>query len=219
MTQTSRDTSFRQRLFARFMASSDEESFEMYREKKTRLLSSLRGIVVEIGPGTGVNLQFFHPSVQWVGLEPNPAMHAHLHEKAGELGIAVNTRSCTLDESDLAPGSVDAVISTLVLCSVPSVPAILAQVLDVLKPGGTFAFIEHVVDQPWTFRRCVQKVAPFSPWRYLSDGCNPGRDIAGAIRAAGFAHVELDAFMQDGRGLVAKVVRPHIWGTAIKGLG
>lgn len=213
---TSSSTSLRQRLFARLMAGSDDSSFEMYRERKEQLISPLRGRVVEIGPGTGVNLQFFDADVSWVGLEPNPAMHGHIHDKARVLGLEVEIVTEPLGVDNVTDASVDAVVSTLVLCSVPSLPALLAEVLRVLKPGGTFVFLEHVVDRPWTLRRCVQKMLPFTPWRYFSDGCDPGRDIAGAIRAAGFARVDCESYKQYGEGIINLVNRPHIAGTAVK---
>ena len=206
----------RQRLFAKFMAAEDEKSFEMYREKKAKLLSSLRGKVVELGPGTGVNLQFLDPSVEWIGVEPNPAMHGHIKEKAKDHGIQIQIIDTFPGESGIQSESIDAVVSTLVLCSVPSIKSLLADVLRILKPGGKFVFIEHVADKPWSFRRVIQKTVPFTPWRYFSDGCNPGRDISATIHQAGFSSVESTPYMQPGPGVILAINRPHIWGTAEK---
>jgi SAM-dependent methyltransferase len=216
MARTPSNSSLRQRLFAGFMAGSDDINFELYKARKSALLSALRGTVVEIGPGTGLNLRFLDPAVKWIGMEPNPVMHAHILEKAAELGFSVEIRPNTLGESGIPPESVDAVFSTLVLCSVPSISKVLDDVRKVLKPGGRFAFIEHVADRPRTLRRIVQKTVPFTPWRYFSGGCNPGRDIAAIIREAGFSRVECETYMQPGPGIVKNVCRPHISGFAIK---
>ena len=90
------------------------------------------------------------------------------------------------------------------------VPAALAEVKRVLKPGGRFAFVEHVAAPPHTRTRRVQNaVRPV--WQVLGDGCQPNRDTAAAIRAAGFAHVEI----KDMR-LPFPVVGPHIAGFAVR---
>lgn len=216
MSQMPTHPSIRQRLFASLMAGLDETSLGMYQERKTRLLSPLRGTIVEIGPGTGVNLQFLNSDVQWIGMEPNRAMHPHIQGKARKLNLSIEIRTDTLGDSGITPGTVDVVISTLVLCSVPSVSEVLQEVLNVLKPGGTFAFLEHVGDRPLTLRRFIQKTAPFTPWRYFSDGCHPGRDIGDFINHAGFSKVEFESYMQEGPGLILAVNRPHICGFAIK---
>ncbi len=207
-------TTFRQRLFARFMAGTDEQSHAMYRARKEALFGGLRGTILELGAGTGVNLPFLANDVRFVAIEPNPAMHAHLRERARETGHAVEIVTEPLERAGIADGSVDAVISTLVLCSVPSVEATLREVRRILRPGGRFVFLEHVVDRPWTFRRAVQRVAPYTPWRYFSDGCDPGRDIAGAIERVGFSRVAIEHYRQEGPGWVLAVNRPHIAGVA-----
>ncbi len=206
----------RQRLFARFMAGQDAESFERYRDRKEKLLGDLEGSVLEIGPGTGVNLQFYRDGVHWIGIEPNPAMHTDLGEKAAALGLDIEIVDSTLEDSRIEENSVDAVVSTLVLCSVPDVAGLLSGIRRVLRPGGQFVFLEHVVDRPWTLRRLIQRAAPYTPWRYFSDGCNPGRDIGSQIRAAGFAQVNLESYMETGTGIIRVVTRPHIAGVAVK---
>lgn len=215
MSGDGRPATLRQRLFARFMAGTDEQSHAMYRTRKERLFGGLSGTVVELGSGTGVNLPFLASGVRLIAIEPNPAMHEPLRERARTTGHTVEIVDAPLDRAGLADASVDAVISTLVLCSVPSVDALLHEIRRVLRPGGRFVFLEHVVDRKWTFRRAVQRVAPYTPWRYFSDGCDPGRDIAAAIERAGFATVEIERYHQAGPGLVLAVNRPHIAGVAI----
>ena len=198
------------------MASEDERSHELYKDKKSELLGQLSGTVLEIGPGTGVNLQFLKQEVEWIGIEPNTAMHPYLMEKVARLGMKVQLRTGLAEGLGVQQQSVDAVISTLVLCSVSSVSETLNEVVRVLKPGGRFVFIEHVADQPGTLRRWVQRSLPYSPWRYFSDGCNPGRDIGSEIDAAGFSQVSRQAYHQEGEGIILAINRPHIYGVAIK---
>ncbi|MCB9892430.1 MAG: class I SAM-dependent methyltransferase [Planctomycetes bacterium] len=208
--------SLKQRLFARLMRSADGISEAMYRDRKRALFADLRGRVLELGPGTGVNLGFFDPTVEWIGIEPNVAMHAALHEKARADERVIELRSLAQGRLDLPDESVDHVVSTLVLCSVPDVEATLREVHRVLRPGGRYVFIEHVVDPRNRLRRCVQRAVPYTPWRYFSDGCRPARDLGRAIDGAGFETVEQTSYEQGGPGLIMAVCRPHIAGWARK---
>ena len=211
-----RRPSLKQRLFARLMKSCDGTSDEMYRERKQALLSDVRGRVVELGPGTGVNLQFFDPSVEWIGVEPNMAMHEHLREKASAQGRMIDLRLLCADRIDLEDECADCVVSTLVLCSVPNVEHALGEVRRILRPGGRFVFIEHVIDARSRLRRTIQRSVPYTPWRFFSDGCRPARDLGKAIDRAGFETVERTAYHQPGPGLIMAVCRPHIAGWARK---
>ena len=206
----------RQRLFAGFMARNDALSDALYAERKSALLGGLTGSVLEIGPGTGVNLRFFDPGIDWIGIEPNVAMHPHLQAKAAALGMTCRLETGLSERLSVADASIDTVVSTQVLCSVTDVVATLREVLRVLKPGGRFVFLEHVADRPGTLRHAVQKIVPYTPWRFFSDGCDPGRRIGDTIRAAGFATVEMESFLQPGPGLIMAINRPHIAGWAAK---
>ncbi len=207
---------FRQRLFARFMAGADDLSHELYAAKKHELLGALSGRVLEIGPGTGVNLRYLGAGLDWTGVEPNKAMHPHLLAEAERLGVNVELRTGISENLGVAAESFDAVVSTLVLCSVGDLAGTLAEIRRALKPGGRFVFLEHVADRPWSFRWIVQKVLWFTPWRFFSDGCNPGREIGAAIERAGFEKIDCRRYKQAGSGIILAVNRPHIWGIATK---
>ena len=176
--------------------------------RKLALLSPLRGTVVEIGPGAGVNLPFFRTDVRWIGVEPNPYVHAHLDATATRLGRDIEVRAGAAEELPVASRSVDAVVGTLVLCSVRDPAAVLREVRRVLKPGGRFVFMEHVAAPRGTLRRWWQRMLrPF--WKALADGCHLDRDAAAAIDAAGFRSVVIDHF-----DLPFGVIGPHVAGTA-----
>jgi ubiquinone/menaquinone biosynthesis C-methylase UbiE len=185
---------------------------DLYGERKRALLGGLRGTVVEIGPGAGVNLPYFASDVRWIGVEPNVHFHGGLRRKAARLGLDADVRAGTAERLDLPDASADAVVSTLVLCSVDDLDAALAEVRRVLKPGGRLVFIEHVAAPPDSLLRRVQRgIRPL--WGVIADGCRPDRETGRHIEAAGFTEVQIDRF---DAAMPLPVVRPHIAGTAVK---
>ena len=206
----------RQRLCA-WMMSQDSHTLERWiAPRKQALLGDLHGDVLELGPGTGPNLQFYAADVRWLGVEPNPFMHPYLLETLHRLGLPAG--QFRIDQGDPAgvrlptgDASLDAVTGTLVLCSVPHPEDSLQEILRVLKPGGKFVFIEHVAAQPGTRLRAFQNI--IQPlWTLAGDGCHPNRETWQIIRRAGFARVEIEHTHYPGGGLVA----PLICGTAVK---
>ena|SRR5579859_6225159 len=208
-TTTSRPGLYK-RLFARMIASESKTEREYYNSRKRTLLGNLHGDVLEIGPGSGVNLAFYASDVRWQGLEPNPAMYPYLLNEAKRLGIPVQLREGHADRLDVADNSIDAVVGTLVLCSVPDQQHVLQEIRRVLKPGGRFVFIEHVAARRETgLRRRQQFVRPL--WSLLADGCHPDRETWAAIDNAGFSDVQLEHFR-----IPMPIVGPHIAGYAVK---
>jgi SAM-dependent methyltransferase len=178
------------------------------RERKQELLTPLEGTVVEIGPGGAANLSFLRPDVRWIGVEPNPFFTRYMRASAARAGRPLDVRAGVAERLPLPDASADAVISTLVLCSVQDLGAALREIRRVLRPDGRFVFVEHVAAADGTFQRRVQRaIRPL--WRALGDGCHPDRDIASAIAAAGFASVDLRRFE-----VPFPIIRPHIAGVA-----
>ena len=197
-----------QRLFA-YMMNSAPETEEEKSHKKT-LIGSLHGDVLEIGPGTGPNLEYYAKDVRWTGIEPNPAMMPYAQQEAQRLGMTIQLREGRAEQLDAADNSLDAVVSTLVLCSVTDPQKVLQEIRRVLKPGGRFVFIEHVAAPANTGRRFRQKlIKPL--WKPLADGCHPDRETWATIEQAGFSDVHIDHFQ-----LKVPVIGPHIAGYAVK---
>lgn len=184
-----------------------------YGERKRALLGPLRGDILEIGPGAGANLPYLQPDVHWIGVEPNVHMHPPLRDKARRCGLQADLRIGVAEHLEVPDGSVDAVVSTLVLCSVDDVAATLKDVLRVLRPGGRFVFIEHVAAPAGTKLRRVQEVvAP--AWKAFADGCHVNRETWLAIERAGFSTVSYERFRIK---TPLPIVAPHIAGVATKG--
>lgn len=200
----------RKRLFAWTLHKFNGRYEQEMAARKRGLLGGLTGTVIEIGPGSGPNLRYYASSVCWIGIEPNLYMRAYLKREAERTGIKAELRDGKADAFECTDDSADAVVSTLVLCSVPDVRGTLAEILRVLKPGGRFIFIEHVAAPPGTrLRKWQHRLRPW--FRFFADGCTPDRETWRTIESAGFAEVHLDHF--DGP---VPIVRPHIAGVAIK---
>jgi SAM-dependent methyltransferase len=203
-----RNARWYKRLAAWALARTNRRYDAMVAEEKRALLAPLSGTVLEIGPGGGNNLAFLRPDVRWIGVEPNPFLHDRLRARGARLGIDVDVRAATAEALPVADRSIDAVISSLVLCSVSDPEAALREVRRVLRPGGRFVFVEHVAAPHGTALRAVQH-ALCPVWRAFSDGCHPDRDTGNLIEAAGFADVDLRPFT-----LSVPVMGPHIAGVA-----
>ena len=205
------------RLFAWSLAHADAQQERLYGDRKRRLFSQIEGaagappVVVEIGPGAGPNARHLAPGTRWVCVEPNVHFHPRLDRAARERGLTLEVVAGGAEALPLADGAADAVVSTLVLCSVGDVTASLSEARRVLRPGGRFVFIEHVAAPQGTLLRRLQTSLRM-PWGWIADGCRPDRDTEAAIRAAGFADVAVERFRTT-LGLAS----PHVMGVAVRG--
>lgn len=197
-------------LFARLSAAEERESNRIYGARKRRLLGDLQGDILEIGPGAGVNLDYFQPGVHWIGIEPNLHMDRYLRRKAEAASLTVEFRVGVAEALDIPDRSLDAVVGTLVLCSVDEVGQVLREVQRVLKPGGHYVFLEHVAAPSGTvLRRFQDLITPI--WRRCADGCHPNRETWASLEAAGFARLEMEHFRT---AVPLPFIAPHIAGTA-----
>jgi SAM-dependent methyltransferase len=163
------------------------------RRRKRRVFADLPGNVVELGSGVGANLRYLAPGSTLTALEPNPHMHRRLRAAAERRGVHLDLRERVAERTGLPDHSVDTVISSLVLCTVADPAEVLAEVRRILRPGGTFRFVEHVGARPGTPTRWLQR-ALRRPWAWTFEGCSCERDLAAAVRAAGFARVDVEPF-------------------------
>jgi ubiquinone/menaquinone biosynthesis C-methylase UbiE len=179
---------------------------------KSALFSTLPPTVVELGSGTGANLRYLDRGTRLIAVEPNPHMHAPLLRRARARGIDVEISSVTGEAVDLPDASADAVISTLVLCSVHDVTATLRQVLRILRPGGRFMCIEHVAAPADSFVGRVQRWLR-RPWEWFFEGCHTHRDLEQAILEAGFTKVRIERVTMD---TMFVPIRPQIRVVAVR---
>ncbi len=182
----------RGRFNSAFLAVMDGYVDRRLREHKQRLFASLEGVVVEVGAGNGPNLRYLRPGTSVHAVEPNPYFHRRLRRAAAARGVGLAVHQVPGERIDLPDGSADAVVCSWVLCTVEDPARVLGEVRRILRPGGRFAFVEHVAAPPGMVRRVQGLVR--RPWRWLFEGCHTDRDTAAVVRAAGFSSVELTEF-------------------------
>lgn len=199
-----------QRLHAGLLARFEEKYRPLVAGRKHSLFAEIRGTVLEIGAGTGANLLFLAQQVRLVSIDPNPFMEPYVREAARRQCIRTDFLQARAERLPLRSASMDAVISTLVLCCVKDLAGVLGEILRVLKPGGRFYFIEHVGALPGTkTRRRQDFVCPI--WKRVADGCHPNRETWKWIEAAGFESVQYERFT-----VPLPIAGPHIAGVAAK---
>ncbi|GAA4587293.1 class I SAM-dependent methyltransferase [Planotetraspora phitsanulokensis] len=181
-----------------------------YTRRKHRLLASLTGTVLELGAGRGANFGLLPAGVTWIGLEPDRRLHGRLARAAAAHGRRPTILGSPAEEIPLPDRSVDAVLTTVVLCSVADQGRVLAEIRRVLRRPGRFVFFEHVAAPSGTWARRSQRLwAGVS--RLYGDGCDPGRETWKTIRSAGWTDLDLRWFTS-GRRLA--VYGPYIAGQA-----
>lgn len=160
-----------------------------FRKLRPALLGSLDGDVLEIGPGKGGNLQHYRKSVRWIGLEPNTSRHRQIEEQARRFGRSIRLIGETAEQIELPDASVDAVVGTLVLCSVKDQGQALAEIRRVLRPGGCYVFIEHVAAPAGSWSLRAQRL--YTIYTSRTSGCHADRETAQVIERAGFSSLDL----------------------------
>jgi SAM-dependent methyltransferase len=174
------------------------EDWGEYGAAKRELVGGLSGTVLELGAGRGANFGLLPDAVEWIGLEPHAASRRVLTRGAAIRGRrSSQVLAAPAERIPLPAASVDAVLSTVVLCSVDDLSAVLDEVLRVLRPGGRFVFFEHVAAPRGTWVHRLQRLAaPVT--RRFDRGCDPRRDIGAAILEAGFDSVDLRRYTRPG---------------------
>ncbi|KAK4598567.1 hypothetical protein RGQ29_015852 [Quercus rubra] len=209
--------------YEEFIASALDKFSDSYEAEiadyKSQLFSNLKGKaqkVLEIGIGTGPNLKYYagEADVQVFGMDPNRKMEKYAQAAAEAAGLPLTNFEFLHAVGEAIPlgdASVDAVVGTLVLCSVKDVDIALKEVKRVLRPGGIYLFVEHVAAKDGTVLRFIQNV--LDPLQQtVADGCHLTRETGMKISEAGFSGVELNkAFVSN-----AFHVNPQVYGIAYK---
>ncbi len=177
-------------------------------DRRHDLLAAVRGSVLEIGAGTGLNLRHYPASVRSLTVaDPEAPMARQLTARA----TATNTRTdIVLAAAEALPfpnAHFDTVVSTLVLCTVADVPRALSEIRRVLTSDGQLLLIEHVRSQNPNVARWQDRLQ--RPWRAFAYGCRCNLDLATALRRAGFDTTQLRTGRWRG---MPKIVQPLVAG-------
>lgn len=180
------------------------------RQMRTEVLAEAHGKVLELGAGTGVNLDLYPAAVEELVLvEPDPHMARQIGPKLAASARQARVVEASAEQMPFEDSSFDTAVTTLVLCTIPNPEAALAEVARVLKPGGRMLFIEHVRSDDVGLARWQDRLE--KPWRFLGDGCHCNRDTAAAIEAS---PLTLGAVEQGTLPKAPPIVRPLIRGSA-----
>jgi ubiquinone/menaquinone biosynthesis C-methylase UbiE len=199
------------RLFAavydRMLQASEEAGLH---DRRRALLGEARGRTLEIGAGTGLNADLYPDAVTEVVLtEPEPPMARRLRERAGAAADRARVVEASADALPFDDGAFDTVVSTLVLCTVPDLPAALREIERVLASDGRLLFLEHVRSDDPGLARWQDRLT--GVWKFVGRGCHPNRDTAAALEHHGFTLERLD---RDELPKAAPLVKPMISGVA-----
>jgi ubiquinone/menaquinone biosynthesis C-methylase UbiE len=152
---------------------------------RQRVIGAAEGRVLEIGVGSGRNLPFYRPPVREVlALEPAPRLVTMARSASRATSMPVSFLEASAEVIPLHQHSVDTVVTTWTLCSIPLAPAALAEMRRVLRPGGKLLFVEHGMAPDEGVRRWQDRLTP--AWRCLCGGCHLNRPIRSMIEDAGF---------------------------------
>jgi len=172
------------------------------RSWRARLVAAVDGDVLEIGVGTGANLPHYRAASSVRAIEPNPerAEKARVaaQEATAQLGIPVQVGVAPAESLPYADGAFDAVVSSLVFCSVVDPDRALAEIERVLRPGGVLWMLEHVRPRTPLLAQLATFVTP--AWRRIAHNCHLDRPTLDTLRAAGW---QVDILRR--RGVMVKV--------------
>jgi ubiquinone/menaquinone biosynthesis C-methylase UbiE len=198
------------RMYLRSAAGAEERGAT---EHRRRLLEGLRGNVVEVGAGHGLTFRLYPPEVtEVVAIEPEPMLRSQAEQAAESASVPIRVLAGVADELPLEDDSADAVVASLVLCSVPDQPRALAEIRRVLRREGELRFYEHVIPRCQPKRLLLHALDRSGLWPAIAGGCHPARDTTEAIMQAGFDIEEIERFGFSAQRFEPLI--PHILGTA-----
>lgn len=197
-------------IYDRFMRASERACLEEWR---TELLADLSGSILEIGAGTGANVPRYPAAVKKLVLvDDDPHMLAKLETRIANVRceIEIEVREASAVSLPFPDASFDAVVSTLVLCSVSDADAVLREIRRVLRPNGVFVYLEHVAGEEGSSRFAWQRrVEPV--WKRIAGNCHLTRRTGDTIRRAGFV---VEDERRESMRKALPIVRPTVRGIA-----
>jgi ubiquinone/menaquinone biosynthesis C-methylase UbiE len=185
---------------------------EPVRRQREKIVPRARGRVLEVGVGSGLNLAHYDRAKidRLSALDPSLDLQRLARSRAEAAGIDVEFLPVSSEEIPLEDGSIDTVVITYTMCSIPDVKRALQEMYRVLRPAGSLLFSEHGRAPDAGVVRWQDRLNPL--WRRISGGCNINRAIPDLLGAAGFTLAELDSMYLPGPRLLTFTY----WGAATR---
>lgn len=185
---------------------------EMMQRYRQALVPAARGRVLEIGVGSGLNLPLYGSAArEVVGLDPSEGLLKLARHRADAAAVPVHLTQGSASAMAVADASIDTIVMTWTLCSIPDPLLALKEMRRVLKPGGRLLFVEHGLSSDPAVARWQNRLTPL--WRHVAGGCHLNRKIDDLLRAAGFTLAEIKTEYAEGPRLMTfmyegQAVRP-----------
>lgn len=175
---------------------------------RRRVIGMAEGRVLEIGAGSGLNLPLYGASVREIlALEPAPALVAMARHAAGSAQGRVRFIEASAEAIPVETDSIDTVVTTWTLCTIPNVAIALGELRRVLRPGGRLLFVEHGQAPDAGVRRWQDRLTPL--WQRLAGGCHLNRPIQALIAQNGFRIGSLDTGYAPGPKILTFLYEGH----------
>lgn len=179
-------------------------------KQRSIVVPQARGVVLEVGVGSGLNLKHYCPSLisAYYGLEPSLGMRKKAQKNIEDCAFDVEWLGLKSESIPLPDNHVDTIVVTYTLCTIADVDTALSEMARVLKQDGKFLFCEHGLTPNNKLSKWQDRINPL--WKKIAGGCNLNRDIPKIISQNGFKIHQLDAGYIEGPKLAAF----NYWGSA-----
>lgn len=179
--------------------------------QRAKVVPLASGRVLEVGVGTGRNLEFYDKQriEHLSALDPVAQMHPQARKRMRAAGLEVELLVLSAEEIPMSDASFDTVVCTFTLCTIPDPVKALREMARVLKPQGRLLYCEHGAAPDPGVRRCQDRLNPW--WQPLAGGCNLNRDIPALLQAGGFRIESLEKMYLPG----PRPLTYNYWGVAV----
>ncbi|MFT5039012.1 MAG: ubiquinone/menaquinone biosynthesis C-methylase UbiE [Flavobacteriaceae bacterium] len=180
--------------------------------QREKVVPQASGIILEVGIGSGLNIPFYDRAKveKIIGLDPSAELNAMAKKVADKHNLAVDFMLSGAEQMDLPNDSVDTVLVTYTMCTIPDALSANKEILRVLKPGGRLIFCEHGLAPDANVSKWQSRIDPF--WGKIAGGCHLNRNIPELIRSAGFQIQTMDEMYLPS---TPKFAGYNYWGVAV----
>jgi len=165
------------------------------RKQRQEIVHAAKGKVLELGVGTGLNLPLYREVTKVIGVDPDPYMLKRAYARLKKAAAPIELCRSSAEELPFEEGTFDTVVSTLVFCTIPDADKAAREVHRVLKPEGTFQFLEHVKSETPVLAKAQDALTPL--WKKLFGGCHLNRNTLALFQRNGFEITRLQKVKYD----------------------